>query len=213
MKNLIYLIIIFAFVFAACGKKEDRVSTQQKEPTQQKKEDSLKTQQDREMKVKEALEEEKIVKDTLGQWAIKADASSTYQDHTGTDTWSADQLIGVPDVTEYGDNGKAWTSKEQDKGIEWIKMVYPNQVNATEVRVRQTYNPGTIIKVELLDTKGKSHTVWEGLDKTKYEPNKIKYFVAKFDKTDYKTNTIKITLATNSLPGWKEIDAVQLVGN
>jgi len=38
-------------------------------------------------------------------------------------------------------------------------------------------------------------------------------FNVKFDKTDYKTKIVKITLATNSFPGWKEIDAVQLIGN
>jgi hypothetical protein len=27
------------------------------------------------------------------------------------------------------------------------------------------------------------------------------------------TKTVKITLATNTFPGWKEIDAVQLIGN
>ena len=66
---------------------------------------------------------------------------------------------------------------------------------------------------ELIDEKEKNHTVWEGVDKTKYEPNKIQYFIAKFDKTDYKTKSVKITLATNAGTGWKEIDAVQLVGN
>ena len=55
--------------------------------------------------------------------------------------------------------------------------------------------------------------MFEGVDKTKYEQEKIQYFIAKFDKTDYKTKTVKITLATNSVPGWNEIDAVQLVGN
>ena len=49
-------------------------------------------------------------------------------------------------------------------------------------------------------------------NKTKYEPNKIKYFIANFEKTAYKTKVTKITIATNSVPGWNEIDAVQLVG-
>ncbi|HEX7680273.1 MAG TPA: hypothetical protein VF713_19230 [Thermoanaerobaculia bacterium] len=34
----------------------------------------------------------------------------------------------------------------------------------------------------------------------------------KFDKTTYKTDRVKVTLATNVVPGWNEIDAVQLVG-
>ena len=37
-------------------------------------------------------------------------------------------------------------------------------------------------------------------------------FNVSFEKTAYKTKTVKITLATNSVSGWNEIDAVQLVG-
>ena len=223
MKRFIYLFIVLAFIFAGCGKKddakkEDKANNQQKEDAaiQQKKEDSIKAvkdKMDREQKVKDALEEDKILKDSLGQWVTGAEASSTYQDHKGADSWSAEQLIGPPDVDTYGDNGKAWTSKDQEKGIEWIKLTYDKAVNPTEIRIRQTFNPGSIIKVELIDVKGKSHTVWEGVDKTKYEPDKIQYLKVKFDKTDYKTKSVYITLATNSLPGWKEIDAVQLIGN
>jgi hypothetical protein len=56
------------------------------------------------------------------------------------------------------------------------------------------------------------HTVWEGPDKTVYKENTIQYLIAKFDKTTYKVKSVKITLATNAVQGWNEIDAVQLVG-
>ena len=221
MKKLIFLFIVLAIIISSCGKKEEvtkeKTSPQQSGQSsgQTQKDDSLKAakdQMDKEKKIKLALEEEKITKDPLGQWGIDADASSSYLDHTGKDTWSASQMTGLPDVEAYGDNGKAWTSKEQSQGIEWVKITYDKPVNATEIRIRQTYNPGTIIKVELIDTKGKSHIVWEGLDKTKYETDMIQYFIAKFEKTDYKTKIVKLTLATNAIGGWKEIDAVQLVG-
>jgi hypothetical protein len=179
--------------------------------------DSLKSageQSDKEMKVKEALEEEKILNDPNGQWAADADASSTYAaDQTDKNApWSPIKMTGKPDVENYGDNGNAWAPKEADKGLEWVKLTFSKAVNATGVKIRQTYGPGAIIKVELIDDKGKNHTVWEGIDKTKYDPDKIKYFTASFDKTAYKTKTVKITLATNSVQGWNEIDAVQLVG-
>jgi hypothetical protein len=35
----------------------------------------------------------------------------------------------------------------------------------------------------------------------------------KVPKTAYKAYRVKITLATNVVPGWNEIDAVQLVGS
>ncbi len=222
-KNLIILVLCLLLVIG-CGKKQETIEnkedktlqTEKKSIEEQKKEDSLKSiteQLEKEKKVTEALEEQKILNDTSGQWAINAEASSTYSDHTGKEPWSALQLTGKPDVESYGDNGNAWTSKDADKGVEWIKLEYAKAVNAYEIRIRQTYNPGAIIMVELIDEKGKNHTVWEGVDKTSYQPDKIQYFKVKFDKTDYKTKAIKITLATNSVPGWNEIDAVQLVGN
>ena len=224
MKKFIYLFLAAVFVFSACGKKgdlkKDESATDNKKnesvASQEKKSDSLnavKDQADREKKVKEALEEDRILKDSMGQWAVTAEASSTYGDHKDKDTWTPAQMTGAPDVEKYGDDGRAWTSLEAEKGIEWVLLSYEKAVNATEIRIRQTFTPGAIIKIELIDEKGTSHTVWEGIDKVKYEPDKIQYFVSKFDKTDYKTRKIKITLANNTIPGWKEIDAVQLVGN
>lgn len=222
-KQLISLIVLLTFlVFIGCGKKQETTGQKSEQQTEQttetnKKADSIKLaeeQKDKETKVKEALEEDKIINDTLGQWAIDAEASSSYagdKPQKGA-SWAPDQLTAKPDVEHYGDDGKAWASLEQDKGLEWVKLTYPKAVFATEVRVRQTYNPGAIIKVELIDDNGKSHTVWEGVDKTKYEKDKIQYLKVSFDKTTYKTKIVKITLATNSVPGWNEIDAVQLVG-
>ncbi|MCI0449134.1 MAG: hypothetical protein L0Y79_05010 [Chlorobi bacterium] len=167
---------------------------------------------DKEKKITEALEEEKILKDPNGQWAVDAEASSSYGDAAGDQSWSPKQLTGAPNCERYGDNRNGWASKDADKGIEWVKLTFKNPVFATELRIRQNYNPGAIIKVELIDTDGKSHTIWSGADKTKYEQDAIQYFVSKFDKSTYKTKEVKITLATNTVDGWNEIDAVQLIG-
>jgi hypothetical protein len=117
-------------------------------------------------------------------------------------------MTGAPDVEAYADDGKAWAPKTQDSGIEWVDLKYPRPVHATEVRVRESFNSGTIIKVELIDDSGTAHTAWAGNDPT----TGLNYLLVKFPKTDYKTAEIKVTLATNISSGWKEIDAVQLVG-
>ena len=233
MKTSINFVIIFflATGLIGCSKISDKIEKKvNEEATEQiqkqtgevnkqlKQADSLTTsaseQTEKEMKVKEALNEEKILNDPNGEWASDADASSTYSTNpkdkeTG---WSPYKMVGKPDVDKYGDNGNAWASKNPNKGIEWVKLTFPKAVNATGIRIRQSYNPGAVIKIELIDDKGKNHTVWSGVDDTKYETGKIKYFSTNFDKTDYKTKTVKITLATNSVSGWNEIDAVQLVG-
>jgi hypothetical protein len=222
-----FIILLVAASLTGCGKVQEKLEKKVDEQVQKsteevskqlKEADSLTKsageQMDKEAKVKEALDEQKILDDPNGQWAVDANASSTYaSDETDKNAgWSPNKMTGKPDVDNYGDNGDAWAPKQSDKGIEWVKLTFPKAVNATDIKIRQSYGPGAIIKVELIDDRGKSHAIWEGVDKTKYEPDKIRYFISSFDKTAYKTKTVKITLATNTVQGWNEIDAVQLVG-
>jgi hypothetical protein len=156
-----------------------------------------------------ALKQDEIKHDPNGQWAIQATASSTYNDAQGTSGWSANQATGAPNVDTYGDNGSAWTSKTPDAGIEWLDLKFPKPVNASEVRVRESCGSGAVIKVEVFDEQGGGHTVWAGNDPT----TGLNYLMVKFPKTAFKTDRVKITLATNVVPGWNEIDAVQLIGS
>jgi hypothetical protein len=155
-----------------------------------------------------AMKQDEIKNDPNGQWAIQATASSTYNDAQGTAGWSANQATGAPNVDKYGDDGSAWTSKTPDGGIEWLDLKYPKPVHASEVRVRESCGSGAVIKVEIYDEQGGAHIVWQGNDPT----TDLNYFMVKFPKTTFKADRVKITLATNVVPGWNEIDAVQLIG-
>jgi hypothetical protein len=155
-----------------------------------------------------ALKQEEIKSDPNGQWAIQATASSSYNDAQGTAQWSANQATGAPNVEKYGDDGRAWTSKTPDSGIEWLDLKYPKPVHATEVRVRESCGSGAVIKIEVYDEQGAAHAVWQGNDPT----TELNFLMVKFPKTTFKTDRVKVTLATNVVTGWNEIDAVQLVG-
>lgn len=161
-----------------------------------------------------ALREDGYKNDPLGQWATDAKASSTFASdlNNATASYHPMRATGAPDVQRYSDAGEAWASKTADSGIEWLELGYAKPVNATELRIRQNNAPGAIIKVELFEAGGAAHTVFQGPDSTVYEPNAISWLIVKTEKTPYKTQRIKITLATNSVSGWNEIDAVQLVG-
>jgi hypothetical protein len=155
-----------------------------------------------------ALKQDEIKNDPNGQWATQATASSTYNDAQGTARWSASQATGAPNVDKYADDGAAWTSKTPDGGIEWLDLKYLKPVHATEVRVRESFGSGAVIKIEVYDELGQVHAVWQGNDPT----TELNYLMVKFPKTTFKTDRVKVTLATNVVPGWNEIDAVQLVG-
>jgi hypothetical protein len=155
-----------------------------------------------------ALKQDEIKSDPHGQWAVQATASSTYNDAQGTASYSANQATGAPNVDKYGDDGAAWASKTPDGGIEWLDLKYPKPMYANEVRVRESCGSGAVIKIEVYDEQGRAHAVWQGNDPT----TELNYLMVKFPKTTFKTDRVKVTLATNVIPGWNEIDAVQLVG-
>ena len=156
-----------------------------------------------------ALKQDEIKNDPTGQWAVSATASSTYSDATGQARFSAWQATGAPNVDQEGDNGNAWAAKTPDAGIEWINLAFTKAVAATGLRIRESAGAGAVIKVELIDPQGTVHPLWSGKDPTKG----LNYLMLTFPKTDFKVDHVKITLATNLVPGWNEIDAVQLLGS
>ena len=155
-----------------------------------------------------ALKQDEIKSDPNGQWATDAKASSTFNDAKGNTSYSASQATGEPNVQTYSTTPQAWSSKTPDSGIEWIELTFAKPVRANAVRVRESSGSGAVIKIEVFDDKGAGHTVWSGSDSTK----ELNYLIAEFPKTTFKTNRVKLTLATNVISGWNQIDAVQLVG-
>jgi hypothetical protein len=156
-----------------------------------------------------ALKQSDIKSDPAGQWASAATASSSWNDAKDQARFAPWEATGAPNVDQEGDNGNAWTAKSADAGIEWLDLTYPKAVMATGIRIRESDNAGAIIRVELIDTDNQSHALWKGTDPTKG----LNYLIFTFPKTAYKTNHVKITQATNLVPGYNEIDAVQLLGD
>jgi len=144
-----------------------------------------------------------------GQGAVQATSSSSYNDAQGQAQWSANQATGVPNVENYRDNGNARAPKAPDAGSEWLDLKYAKPVHAEEVRIRESCGSGAVTKVEVFDEQGAAHTVWAGNDPT----TELNYLIVTPPQTAFKTDRVKITLATNVIPGWSEIDAVQLVGS
>jgi len=155
-----------------------------------------------------AMKQDAIANDAAGQWAVTATASSSYNDASGHDDNSPFQATGAPNVQTEGDNGNAWTAKDPDAGLEWLDLNYSKPVYATALRIRESSGAGAIAKVDLYDQQGQAHTIWTGTDPT----TGLNYFILNLPKTSFKTNHLRITLATNVISGYNEIDAVQLVG-
>lgn len=156
------------------------------------------------------LVEAKLLADPAGQWASEAKAGSEY----GSPDHGAVRLVGPPDVPEGADHPNAWCHHGSAKGREWIEVGFATPVQATEVRVRQNYNPGAIVKVEALEPDGAAHVWWEGVDPARPPGalNAIAWFAVRVPRTEYLVARIRLTLDLDAVVSWQEVDAVQLVG-
>lgn len=152
------------------------------------------------------------IADPKGQWATSAKASSAYGDAGKPET--SQDAQNTPWQATGAVNENSWSSAGTDVGFDWLELGYDKPVNATEVRVAFSTpsGPKSATKVELLDTDGNAHTVWEGLsDVSADERGPRTWFVRKFEATPYLVKGVKVTLANAVDSGYKEIDAVQLV--
>lgn len=122
-------------------------------------------------------------------------------------SWGEEQVVGPPNVVLARDDPKAWASRSPDEGPEWLAVQFANIVDVAEVRVRESYNPGAINKVTA-NINGQEYTLWEG---TAYGGAAPRDFVVPV-RDHVQTSAITIHLDSARVPGWNEIDAVELVG-
>ncbi len=142
----------------------------------------------------------------LQQSASVAWASSQY----GAESWSAMQATGTPDVEAYLDDSRAWTSANSDGTIEWLALGYAQAVVPVAVEIVETYNNGAVVQVEAFDGSSDAWvTLWAGEDPS--PPDVIAAFSPPLASVDFATHRLRITLG-DIVPGWNEIDAVQLEG-
>ncbi len=105
----------------------------------------------------------------------------------------------------------AWATLLADAPDEWIELTFANPVRASGVRVRQNFNPGAISRVDLLDAEGQSQTVFQGPDTNAYPRASIGWLSVRFPITAKPVTRVRLALDSVRVPGWNEIDAVQLV--
>lgn len=150
-----------------------------------------------------------LAEGTISQWASSASATSSYGVDGGA--WSTDAVLGEPDVDpECRDDGKAWASKTKDE-VAVLTLYYDQPVVPTEFDIYQTYNPGQISQIDLIDVDGTRHTMYQG-DPAEADGCPVQGFLREID-LGVVVNGIEITVDQSVLgTGWAEIDAVALIG-
>ena len=154
------------------------------------------------------LSDAKNIADSTGQWATSAIAGSQY----GKTQYSAAQATGAPNISVAGNSPDAWCPANKNSGTDWLEVTFAKPVHATEVRVRQNDATGAIAKIEAIEPDGTAHLWWEGVDPYQAPAvREIAWFAVRVPRTAYLVAKVRIALNLATGPGWKEIDAVQLV--
>jgi len=122
-------------------------------------------------------------------------------------SWNHAQAAGPPDTAQAGDFPTAWASRQPDAGTEWLWVDFDKAVEVEQVRIRESYNPGAISKVTG-QVDGQEVVLWEGTAAGGAAPRD--FVVPVYGKL--LAQSIVVHLDTARVPGWNEIDAVELVG-
>jgi hypothetical protein len=139
------------------------------------------------------------------QWAVEAKASS----ELSSPYYGAQQATGEPNTFIATYNPKAWAPKKRDRTEEWIELDYKKAVTPVLVRVYETADPGTIVRVECKDADGKWHTLWEGKDPTGKGPAAFEIKAAEGAPL---TKVLRVSLVRARGDDQNLIDAVELIG-
>jgi hypothetical protein len=129
-----------------------------------------------------------------------------------TGNWSAQQVLGAPNTSSYGDIATAWAPSPRNGSLEWISVGFGTAVYATGALIRESDGNGFVYQIDAIDTLGALHTVWSGLDAS--APGSVVDFTVSWAQTSYLVSGLKVyTNTDHDLSNWEEIDSIRLTGS
>lgn len=140
----------------------------------------------------------------LRQWASEARASSFY-----APDYDPAGATGPPDVEGCQDSPNAWAAA-MPNSLEVLEVRFPTPVFAVGLNVYQSYHPGFISAIELLDERGAAQTVYTAVPALT-EPCPVVLKVT-FPQTLMPIVGARLTVDQRAGATWAEIDAVELIG-
>lgn len=122
--------------------------------------------------------------------------------------YSAQQILGKPNVLPAGgQNPAAWTP-DKPKRKEFIKLGYERPIQVQQIAIAESYNPSALFRVLLYDEAGKEY-VARTLNPiaVPLQGRMLNVFV---EKTTYKVSAVKLEFDGGALPDYFSIDAVAI---
>jgi hypothetical protein len=122
--------------------------------------------------------------------------------------WGPEQATGAPDCKGAGDQRSAWASLQADGGEQWLETSYAKPVEIAQVRVLENENPGAIVRIVAILDGGTEVPLWNGDEPKSSAPADHVFPV----RPGIVASKVRVVLDTSKVPGWNEVDAVELIG-
>ena len=124
-------------------------------------------------------------------------------------SWGEEQATGAPETLTSGDHNTAWAPAVADGGVEWLEAEFENAADLAKIVVRQTSNPGGVTKIVAIGDNGAEIPIWAGEDPSKGQKLADAPFAV---NGAINAKRVRVYVDTGKMPGWEEIDAVQITG-
>ena len=151
---------------------------------------------------------EATVSELADAWNRFAEDEETKRVKASMRGWGPEQAIGPPDSPGAGDHPTAWATLAADGGIEWLQADYAKAVEIAQVRILENDNPGAVVKITAQLENGAETVLWQGVEPRTAAPADQLFAIP----PGHIAASIRIYLDTGKVPGWNEIDAVELIG-
>ncbi|GAA4003590.1 hypothetical protein GCM10022408_13980 [Hymenobacter fastidiosus] len=139
-------------------------------------------------------------------WAAKVVAVSS-QKTEGKEPFSPEKVLGQPDAQPLGQiSNDAWIPKKEGTN-EFIEVRFGKSLVARQVTVVENFNPGSVIKIELIDTRGTKHQVYDNPNPGSI-PEPFRSLQATFAASNYRTIGVIVSMNTKAVNGVNQIDAI-----
>ncbi|WP_083322505.1 OmpA family protein [Hymenobacter lapidarius] len=139
-------------------------------------------------------------------WAARLVAVSS-QKADGKDPFAPSQVLSTPNALPLGQiSNDAWIPRKEGPN-EFIEVRFARSIAAQQVTIVENFNPGSVTKVELIDTKGGRHEVYTN-EKPGPLPEAFRTLEIRFPVAEYRTLGVKVYMNTAKVEGVNQIDAI-----
>ncbi|MBO0359531.1 OmpA family protein [Hymenobacter sp. BT186] len=139
-------------------------------------------------------------------WAAKLVAVSS-QKAEGKEAFSPEKVLGEPNARPLGQvSNDAWIPRKEGTN-EFIEVRFAKSLVAKQVTVVENFNPGAVSKIELVDTRGQKHQVYQN-DNPGPIPEQFRSLQVTFAAGTYRTIGVVVSLNTKAVNGVNQIDAI-----